>query len=110
MDTQTTINEYAALIEQVEGAVPEALIGIVIQQIGKDKRMRAMQEGRRLRNGNGRSHGGNGIANGITNGDDQSATENQIGYLKRLGEKVPRGLTKAQASKRIDEAKLRSAE
>ena len=86
IDTQTNIDEYATLLEQIRkrfGNDADAMI--VLQEIRKDVRMKNIQQEKSLNS-------------------NVPATESQIAYLKRLGAEIPEGLTKKQASRLIDAA------
>lgn len=86
IDIQTNIDEYALLLDQIrERFGDDADAMTVLQEIRKDIRMKSIQQEKSL-NGN------------------VPATDNQIGYLKRLGAEIPKELTKKQASKLIDAA------
>ena len=92
IDVQTKINEYALLIEQIRNRLgDDADTLAVLQEIGKDIRANNIQQTKSYNS-------------------DYPATENQIAYLKRLGSKIPEGLTKRQASKMIDDFKNPSEE
>jgi hypothetical protein len=86
IDTQTTIDEYASLLEQIrERFGDDADAMIVLQEIRKDTRMKSIQQEKSLN-------------------DNVPATEKQLGYLKRLRAEIPNELTKKQASRLIDAA------
>lgn len=84
-----TINEYAALFDAILKRTDDYGVAIaILEQLGKDRRMAAMNE-RERSNGNG--------------GTEVPATGKQLSYLKQLGVETPAGLTKKAASELIDE-------
>ena len=77
---------YFNAFEQIrKRVVDDKLATILLQEIAKDMRMDRMEK-----NGNG-------------NGKDKPASDKQINYLKRLGVKVDKPLTRRGASLLIDE-------
>ena len=95
IDTEQKIEAYVEIFEDAKRRVgnDEAAIAIV-EQIGKDTRTAQIWA---ERNGNG---DGNTLA---ASSNGELATSKQIGYLKRLGVDVPKGMTKEDASQKIDE-------
>ena len=92
IDIQTKIEEYVFLMEQIRdrfGDDTEAIA--ILQEIGKDIRANNIQQQKSFNS-------------------NSPATENQITYLKKLGSKIPEGLTKWKASKLIDQIKNPSEE
>ena len=97
MDTATNarIDDYLEVYERVNTVVKSAEITArIIEQIGKDTRCERLMTGRSNGNGNGRLNGN----------DDEPATEKQLGFLKRLKVEVQEGISKNEASRKIDEA------
>ena len=87
IEEQTTIDRYVDLLEKIKGRVGnEANSLAILAEIRKDQRMQQIQQ-KTVINSN------------------MPATENQIGYLKRLGAEIPEGLTRQEASKLIDNRK-----
>jgi hypothetical protein len=80
--TSAYLNVFEAIHKRVGD---ERLAAMLLQEIAKDLRMDRMEK-----NGNG-------------NGKDKPATEKQIAYLKSLGVEAKPGLTKREASLRIDQ-------
>ena len=68
---------------------------MILQEIGKDGRVEKM-----------RGVSDVTVASLDSNGE-QLATSKQLGFLKRLGVKVPPGLSKLEASRLIDEAQAK---
>jgi hypothetical protein len=94
IETQEQIESYVNLYGEIRKRVQDsAVCAAIIQQVGKDARMKQMHAWRL-----------NGNLNGVNNGDEP-ATEKQIAYLKRMGIEPPHGLTKQSASALIDESK-----
>ena len=84
---QQKLDSYLALLDEIKERTKDdetarALLGEVAQDLRSEK-IREQT-----------------VINGIA-----SATESQIGYLKRLGAEIPEGLTKQQASVLINNAK-----
>ena len=82
--------EYIELFESIQQKLPEAkdkegIALAIMQELAKDRRMEEIK------------------ANGNGNGD-KPATPKQMAYLKKLGIKPGEEITKAEASKLIDEA------
>lgn len=80
----------------------DAAAAAIVEQVGKDFRTALLMADRngRQRTSERRGSTGSGFGNG-----DQAATPAQMGYLRSLGvSEIPAGLTKAQASRMIDEA------
>ena len=87
MEIQERLDTYLSLLEAIEQRTHDRQIAVaVLAEVAKDIRMGQMRQGRR------------------SNGDGP-ATENQIGYLKKLGAAIPEGLTVRQASELIDRMK-----
>ena len=87
IETQTTIDRYVELLEKIRERTessPDSLA--ILAEIRKDQRMQQIQQ-KTVMNSN------------------MPATENQIGYLKKLGAKIPEGLTRQEASTLIDDRK-----
>lgn len=101
METEITgrLNQYAAILAEARKLAKDEQAALaIVAEVGKHLRVAQMAEERQRRfNGNG-----NGNAN--PNGDEQPATQRQLGYLKHLGVDIPKGLTKKQASSLIDES------
>ena len=99
MDTTTNgrVEEYLEVYEQVNTVVKSAEVAAaIIEQIGKDTRCEWLMAAERS-NGNGQSNG------------NEPATEKQLGFLKALKVDVSAGLSKAEASRMIDEAQGKAA-
>ena len=88
METQTEIDEYATLFGSIRERVGDSDVALaILHELSKDRRMaQIVQE----RNGNGQSNG-------------EFATPKQLGYIRKLGGKTRKGMTKAEASAMIDE-------
>jgi len=87
------IERYLGLYQAIKERVGDSNAAIAIFQVyQKDKRSNRI-------NGNGNGHA-KPFSNG--NGDDK-ATPSQLAYLKHLGVEVKSGLSKAEASKLIDQ-------
>jgi len=81
---QQKLESYLTLLEEIkEKTGDEETARVLLGEVAQDLRMEHMHEERNF-SGN------------------VSATDNQIGYLRRLGVEIPEGLTKKQASKLID--------
>lgn len=81
---QQKLNSYLALLEEIkEKTGDEETARVLLGEVAQDLRMEQIHEERSF-NGN------------------VPATDNQIGYLRRLGAEIPEGLTKKQASKLIE--------
>ncbi len=91
------VDFYKQLVDQLVGFVPDsAVVASVVEQVGKDLRMSEL-----LRRERKPSTGANG--RNASNGD--LATQSQRDYLRDLGvKKIPRNLSKIEASGMIDEA------
>ena len=84
VEMQQKLDSYLVLLKSIkERTEDEQTARVLLSEISKDLRMMQIQQ---EKNSNG----------------NISATENQIGFLKRLGAEIPEGLTKQQASKLID--------
>ena len=70
----------------------EATAVALVQEIGKDGRVEKM-----------RGFPETTVASLDSNGE-QLATSKQLGFLRRLGVKVPQGISKVEASRLIDDA------
>ncbi len=80
------VEHYKQLFEAVTASLPENVVGVVLEQIGKDTRLAAMRQTER------------------NNSNGEQATEKQLNFLKFLGVKdIPAGLSKTEASRLIDE-------
>ena len=92
MDEQTrkqAIDNYLKLFDDIKARTSDERTALgILQEVNKDIRMAQI---RAERNGDN------------SNGDAAPATVRQKNYLKRLGVKIPAGLTKQQASALIDE-------
>ena len=90
METNETLDSYINLYEEIKSKVQdEQLAATILKEIAKDKRMMEIAA--------------------KNNGNNNKATDKQIGYLKRLGVKIEPGLTKQRASELIDEATAEGA-
>ena len=97
--TQARIDDYLEVYERLNTVVKSAeVIASVIEQVGKDTRCGWLMNGRSNGNGNGHSNG---------NGDEP-ATDKQLAFLKRLKVEVQEGISKNEASRRIDEAQAKA--
>ena len=97
---QQKIDGYLEVCERVKPVVKDVeIVAAVIEQVGKDRRCEMMMNGRSNGNGSGHSNG---------NGEE-SATEKQIGFMKKLGVDVPADCSKREASRLIDEAQANAA-
>jgi len=105
MDNQTRIDSYVELINEIKAKVPAELVGVVVEQISKDRRGAEIRMERAARNGNGNSNGDKGSVESGGISGEAPASEKQRMFLSKLGVDVPSGLTKAEASQMIDEAK-----
>ena len=91
IETQTCIDFYINLLEKIKertGNNADSLA--ILAEIRKDQRSQQMQQ-KKIINSN------------------MPATENQMGYLKRLGAEIPEGLTRQEASRLIDDRKEKIA-
>ena len=105
--TASNVDDYVIQFEAIKHRVDDDQVAaVILEQIAKDARTERIAA---TRNGNGanggRSSGNGADTNGTENGNGAAATQKQRGYLKDLGVKVPKGLTKHEASKLIEEAK-----
>lgn len=83
------IENYVEAFERIKRDVDDVSVAIaILQELGKDGRLARINE----RN----------VGNG-SNGAEQASAK-QRAYLKQLGVEAPANLTKADASKLIDEA------
>jgi len=88
------VNHYVRLFETIRNRVgDDQLAAIILEQCGKDARVAQMR----------------GVESRFDNGsasDEASATPKQLAFLEKLQVKsIPQNLTRAQASKMIDEAR-----
>lgn len=90
---QDALARYLALFERAHAVVGDASVAAtLVEQVAKDARCVVLSA---------RAGGGDAFAQ---NGGDAPATEKQRGFLHDLGvTELPEGLTKAQASRLIDE-------
>ena len=90
---------YASVFNDARDKVNDEQVALaIVEQVGKDMRMKQIFDERRERLSSRQD-------SGSESNDDRPATEKQIGYLRRLGVKeIPAGLTKKAASQMIDEA------
>jgi len=89
-------SEYVALLDELRARLGDAESALaVLDQIGKDRRVRMM------------SARDNGFVagNGYSSNGDEPATPKQLGLLRTLGVKPNGSLSKKMASKLIDEAR-----
>jgi len=92
IEIQDKLDMYLRLLEAIEERTHDRqTAAAVLAEVAKDIRMDQMRQER--------SPTGDG-----------PATENQIGYLKRLGAAIPEGLTVRQASELIDRIKAKKKE
>jgi len=90
------IDGYTKAYDEVYAKVNDKDVAIfLLGQVAKDRRTDEINK-----------NGGNNKGNGYSNGN-VLATPSQVSYLKRLGIAVKDGMTKAEASKLIDEAKAK---
>ena len=98
--TASNVDTYVAEFEQIKQLVHDEQVAVVIlEQIAKDARTERIAETRNSHGTNGARRNGNGA-----NGNGELATQKQREYLKDLGVKVPKELTKQEASVLIEEA------
>jgi hypothetical protein len=85
-DVQTKVTEYLELIEAIKDQIDDPATALaILPEIRKDMRAAEMRHG-----------------TGYGSTDDLPATDNQLGYIRRLGGRIPeQGLTRNQASKII---------
>lgn len=91
MDTITmSMDDYMRLYEDIKRRVSgsEVAATVLLQELAKDRRMSRIRSEKQ-------------------HGDDESATEKQMAYLRRLGVAVPESLSKRKASEMIDAARER---
>ena len=91
------VNHYVRLFETIRNRVgDDQLAAIILEQCGKDARVAQMR----------------GVESRFDNGsasDEASATPKQLAFLEKLQVKsIPQNLTRAQASKMIDEARAQA--
>jgi len=92
IEIQEKLDTYLKLLEAIEQRTHDRqTAAAVLTEVAKDIRMGQMRQER------------------SPNGDGP-ATENQIGYLKKLGAAIPEGLTVRQASELIDRMKAKRQE
>lgn len=92
IEIQDRLDTYLELLEMIEEKTHDRhTAAAVLTEVAKDMRADQMRQ-ERSANRNG------------------PATENQIGYLKRLGATIPEGLTVQQASELIDRMKAQKEE
>lgn len=92
IEIQERLETYLRLLEAIEERTHDRqTAAAVLAEVAKDIRMGQMRQER------------------SSNGDGP-ATENQIGYLKKLGAAIPEGLTVRQASELIDRVKANKQE
>lgn len=97
-NTMERVNGYQQLYEQVFERVGDQEIALALMhEAAKDRRMDVIQASQR------------GVARVGPNGNEQSATSKQIGWLRVHGIVIPAGLTKAGASEMIDGVKAKAA-
>ena len=91
---ESRIRHYVEVYKQIrEHGLTEDIALAIVENIGKDGRVEKMR-------------GNEQDAEPISNGE-QSATQKQLSFLKRLHVDVPEGLTKQEASRLIDEAQTK---
>lgn len=96
------VEEYLKLFDDIRARTGDDRTAVtILQEVKKDLRMAQIRAERE--NSNGKSNS-NGNDNGVL------ASAAQIGYLKKLGVKIPIGLTKKQASSLIDEATAKGSQ
>lgn len=92
IETQDKLDTYVKLLESIEERTHDRkTAAAVLAEVAKDIRMDQMRQERSPNGG-------------------EPATENQIGYLKKLGAAIPEGLTVRQASELIDRVKAKKKE
>ena len=90
------VAHYLKLFEEVKAKVDDDAVAMgILEQVGKDSRVEKMSG---LRNGNRQGTS--------TEFGEQTATEKQLGFLRRLGVEIPVGVSKREASRLIDEAQV----
>lgn len=104
MKMLTQVNEqldaYGAAFKKAREFVKDDQLAFqIVEQVAKDRRTEAINA---ERNGSG-----NGFSNGFQSAGafdgEKPASEKQKSFMKRLGLKVPDGLTSREASRLIDE-------
>ena len=105
-NTHSKLNAYIDTLDWIKERVnDEQTAAVILEQIAKDQRTERIAA---IRNGNGangaRSNGNVARTNDTENSNGGAATQKQREYLKDLGVKVPKGLTKHEASQLIEEA------
>ena len=82
---QSKVDHYLEILSDLKARTKdEALAGRILSEVAKDVRMEQIREEREMKNG-------------------EAATTKQLQFLKRLGVDIQPGITKAEASRLIDE-------
>ena len=89
--------QYIELFEKLRQSVSDEQTAVaILQEIGKDGRVEKMRGFPETTEASLDSNG------------EQPATSKQLGFLRRLGVKVPQGISKLEASRLIDDAQARA--
>jgi hypothetical protein len=101
-DMQSKLDEYLRLLEQIKQKTTDERTAVaLLQEVSKDRRSAEIREERESRKGETRDNDEAG---------SQPATEKQKQFMKKLGIKVPAGVTKQEASLMIDEKRMQNGE
>ncbi len=103
MDGKNEINgrvaEYVDLFQQIKEQVGDDQVAMgLVTEVSKDRRVQQLREERR---------GDKPMA--VLYSEEQPATPKQLEFLKDLGLRVPRNVTKRRASEMLDEALAKEA-
>ena len=88
------VEQYMQKYEQIKASVKsDEIAAVILDQLGKDRRVEAMKNG-----------AAEGESKRVVRGDEP-ATQKQKDYLAKLQVPFEEGLTRKEASAKIDEAK-----
>ena len=91
-EIQTKIDLYTQVFSDAKERVGDEAAMVIVDQIGKHMRVAEIHA---KQGSGGTSESGS---------DDGPATKKQLAYLKRLGVEVSAGISKREASEKLDEA------
>ncbi len=92
-DIQTKIDLYTQVFNDAKERVGDEAALAIVDQIGKHLRVAEIRSGK-----------GFAAMAAFQNGDDQPATQKQIVFMEQLGLEIPEGISKREASVKLDEA------
>lgn len=91
LDIEEKISLYTKVFGEVEDRVGEAAALVIVDQIGKHIRIAEI-------------HAKQGsVGTSESGSDDVPATSKQIAFMEQLGLDVPEGISKREASEKLDE-------